>query len=352
MSAHKILAIQFKYLGDVVFITPALFALKKQFPEAEIHVLVAREAMPILEHIPWISKVWGFPRTRGKIKFSESWPVVQLLRREKFDRSVDFCGNDRGALLSFLIGAKIRIASFDPSVARLRKAAYTQVVSAKDLPIPWVDRHLSLISKAWNTPIPEGLKTLVEADPRHVEEAKKLLQGHTVLCHVGTSQPKKEWPTQHWFEFFQLATDHQLIFSSGRSEREQKLLTDLQSLAPDIFTLPPISDLALFLAVLKQARVVISGDTAPLHFAAGLDVKTIGLFGTEDSVRYAAPLYSNAEKILGNPCMCTNAFAEFNTCQSRFPCMASITPEQVLKALINSKSDQNTVQCQDFPEHS
>jgi len=352
MSAHKILAIQFKYLGDVVFITPALFALRNQFPEEEIHVLVAQEAMLILEHIPWITKVWGFPRTRGKIKFSESWPVVQLLRREKFDRSVDFCGNDRGALLSFLIGAKTRIASLDPSVARLRKAAYTQVVSAKDLPIPWVDRHLHLISKAWNTPIPECLKTLVVADPKHAEEAKKILQGHKILCHIGTSQPKKEWPTQHWFEFSQLAASHQLMFSSGPGEREQKLLVDLQSLAPDIFTLPPISNLALFLAVLKQAQVVISGDTAPLHLAAGLGVKTIGLFGTEDSVRYAAPLYSDAEKILGKPCMCTNAIAEFNTCQNRFPCMVSITPEQVLEALINSKSDQNTVQCQDSPVHS
>ena len=40
---EKILAIQFQYLGDVIFLLPALKALKLKFPKAELHVLVASE---------------------------------------------------------------------------------------------------------------------------------------------------------------------------------------------------------------------------------------------------------------------------------------------------------------------
>lgn len=80
----KILAIQFKYLGDAVFLVPALRALREHQPECELHVLVAAEAVPVLEHLPWLTKVWPMPRTRGKARIRESWPIIRALRRERF----------------------------------------------------------------------------------------------------------------------------------------------------------------------------------------------------------------------------------------------------------------------------
>ena len=80
----KILAIQFKYLGDAVFITPSLKALHQQYPEAEIHVLVAEEVLPVFRHIPFIKKAWGLPRTRGKAKLTQTLPFLSQLRKEKF----------------------------------------------------------------------------------------------------------------------------------------------------------------------------------------------------------------------------------------------------------------------------
>ena len=108
MSARpeKILAIQFKYLGDAVLLTPALRALRKQFPDAELHLLVPEEVAPVLQHLPWLNRVWPMPRRRGSASLRQTWPVVRALRRERFDRSVDFAGNDRGAILSLLIGKK------------------------------------------------------------------------------------------------------------------------------------------------------------------------------------------------------------------------------------------------------
>ena len=56
-------------------------------------------------------------------------------------------------------------------------------------------------------------------------------------------------------------------------------MDELKKLAPAAPVLPPVPELALFLALLKRAGVFISGDTGPLHFAAGLGVPTIALFG-------------------------------------------------------------------------
>ena len=74
---EKILAIQFKYLGDAVFLTPALRALRESQPGGELHVLVAAEITPLFAHLPWLTKVWSLPRTRGRARLRDSWPVIR-----------------------------------------------------------------------------------------------------------------------------------------------------------------------------------------------------------------------------------------------------------------------------------
>ena len=125
----KILAIQFKYFGDAVILTPALKALKTQMPHAELHVLVAAEVAPLLVNLPWITKVWAMPRSRGKAKLSQAFPIIKAMRKEKFDQSIDFGGNDRGALLSFLSGAPTRLGAIEKDQPKLmQRICYTQII--------------------------------------------------------------------------------------------------------------------------------------------------------------------------------------------------------------------------------
>ena len=339
MSAgpEKILAVQFKYLGDAVFLTPALRALRGCRPDGEIHVLVAAEVAPLLEHLPWIKKVWALPRTRGRPRLRESWPIILGLRREKFHRAVDFGGNDRGAILSFLSGAKRRLGPVDKEPRLIKKICYTETFPNEQLPDSWVQRHLKLLS-AWQILPPKSAHLEIAANPNLADEAAKLLPGKRVLCHIATSQPKKEWPLQHWAEFHRLATvaGFAPVFSSGTNERERALLTDLKKLEPGILTLPPVPDLGLFLAVLSRASAVISGDTGPLHFAAGLGVPIIGLFATGDSLRRAAPIYRPGQILSAAACACDLRLKNFAVGEGVNPCMGTILPEQVLASLRNA----------------
>jgi ADP-heptose:LPS heptosyltransferase len=102
---------------------------------------------------------------------------------------------------------------------------------------------------------------------------------------------------------------------------------------PEVVVLPPTPNLRLFLAILKRARLLIAGDTGPLHFAAALGVPVIGLFAIGDSLLHTAPIYQKEHLIVGGSCICDTKFLNSSICHEAHPCMASIQPYQVLQRL-------------------
>ena len=331
--SEKILALQFKYFGDAVLLTPALRSLREHFPPAEIHLLAPAEIAPLFEHLPWLTRVWAMPRRRGRLSLTQTWPLLRALRREHFDRSVDFASNDRGAILSRLIGAPQRLGWDEPGGFLGRKFCYTLRV-APPAALPHESARLAHLLSGWQVPPPPALAAEIRADPALAAAARGILsREHPVLCHVASSQPKKEWPLPHWAEFQRRATaaGASVVFTTARGQRESALMAELKKLAPDANILPLIAELPLFLAVLARARVFISGDTGPLHFAAGLGVPTISLFGPTSPARWA-PQGERHQILTGGACPCDGHSA---ICTDPQPCLAQISPERVAAALRN-----------------
>ncbi len=331
---EKILALQFKYFGDAVLLTPALRALRGHFPEAELHLLVPEEIAPLFQPLPWLDQVWPMPRRRGSASINETWPVIYALRRERFDRSVDFASNDRGAILSLLIGAKRRLGWAERGGFFGRKFFYTDRVTP-ETNLPHESVRLAQLLSGWQVPAPGSLASEICADVLLAEAAKKILPDErAVIGHVASSQPKKEWPLQHWAKLHQLAAaaGRRLVFTTARGEREAALMAELKKLAPAAVILPPIAELPLFLAVLARAVGFISGDTGPLHFAAGLGVPTISLFGPTPPSRWA-PIGEKHLTLTGGTCGCDG---NSTVCTAARHCLAEISPERVFAALEKS----------------
>ena len=329
---EKILAIQFQYLGDIIFLLPALQALKIKFPKAELHVLVAKEMKDLLNHVNFIDRLWIVSRVRGKINFFTNFPLILSLRRQSFTRSVDFGSNDRGAIYSLLSAAKMRLGMINKPNHILHNLCYNQKIAATNLSKVYIQRNLDLLS-LWN--IDAQCKSIpkIDFDKSHLAEAKKMLKGKYILCHIGTSQPKKEWPIYRWLELNKLfkRAGFKVVYTSGVSLRERSLLDQLKSKDKFIHTLEPTKNLNVFLAVLSLTKVVVSGDTGPLHFATALGATIVGLYAVEGSVVHAAPNYISSQKIIGSKCTCTKSLQHYELCQSSVSCMSSIQPVNVFK---------------------
>jgi ADP-heptose:LPS heptosyltransferase len=331
----KILAINFRYLGDTVVLVPALRAIREHYPGCELHVLVPEESGPLLQHLPWLTRLWLMPRRRGHVQFKKSWPILRALRAERFDRSVDFTGNDRSAIATFFVDARQRLGFAGSGGFLGRYFCYTQ-----RMPFAPRDRHESLrlasLLTAWEIEAPRLLETEIHTDLALDSQAQKILPEPKIICHLSSSQPRKEWPLTHWATLHQMAAavGIELFFSTGVGTREESLLKNFKQLAPTAPILQPIPEFALYLAVLKRARVFVTNDTGPLHFAAGVGTPTLALFGPTSSVRWA-PVGQQHRFLTGSACTCDNV----GICQSVNHCIASITPEKVfveIKKLIHA----------------
>ena len=147
----KILLIQHRAIGDVIMCTPAIRALKREKPEAEITFLVTDYAFDVLRHNPHIDQFLVPPKHISNLRYTK---YLCRVIRYRYDIVIDFQNNPRSALVSFFSGAKTRI-SFD---SKHRNYAYNIRIKQPDIHVYAGIRKLMLLQ-------PLGIEETVDVVP-------------------------------------------------------------------------------------------------------------------------------------------------------------------------------------------
>lgn len=333
----KILAIKFKFLGDVALTVPALRALRQSYPHAELHVLVSQEAVPIIEHIPWIDKIWGYPRKKNQGTKKQALSIIRALQKEKFDLSVDFVGNDRGAWISLAIRAKIRLGPIAPRGFLGRKYCYTLRIPEASEDMHEIDRLLHVLSYI-KVRSPDSLEPELYSNPKLKNFAQKQLPLGAILCHLSTSAQSKEWPIEKWIDFYNLCPELQqkLIFTSGPTDRERTLLENLSKQIPNARIIKEILSLEEYIALIDYADAVVCADTFVAHAAAGLKTPIVVIFGPTLAKQWNPK--GNSIIVTTDWCECRHSIYK---CTNHLHCLSQLCAKRVKNALIQQLERTN-----------
>ena len=115
---NRILLVRLSAIGDVVFASPVIAALRRRYPAARISWLVQPECRELLAHHPDLDRVIVWPRNRWQELWrGRQWPVLwrevrafrRLLRDGDFDLAIDMQGLLKSGFLTWLSGAPERI---------------------------------------------------------------------------------------------------------------------------------------------------------------------------------------------------------------------------------------------------
>src|SRR4029450_6383167 len=105
----KILLVRLRQIGDVVFTTPAIRALRDRFPDAQITYVVEPAAAPVVEANRLLSQIVVAPRVAVLAGLGRDVRLGRLLRDARYDIAIDFHGGPRASLLTWLSRAPVRI---------------------------------------------------------------------------------------------------------------------------------------------------------------------------------------------------------------------------------------------------
>jgi len=336
-------------IGDVVFTTPAVRALRRRFPEAHISYLVEPAAAPIVANNSHISEVIVAPRRAGLGGLAAEARLVRRLRSARYDVAIDFHGGPRASLLTWLSGAPVRVGY---EVAA-RSWMYTQRVGR-----PRELRARHSVMNQWDLltpfgiapPQPEVDSVEMPVDPEttravaeRLERAGLAAGDRLAIIHVSAGNPFRRWPIDSFAAVAAgLATGDSrchVIVTSGPSERDAaaRVIAEARArLGPSerqrVLDFGELS-LTELRAVLDDAAIYIGGDSGPLHVAATSRVPIVGLYGPTLPAR-SAPWRTETQpaeavEVQGLPCRpCDQRRCE----PGDFRCLTRITPEQVLDA--------------------
>src|SRR5215471_4717236 len=218
----KILLLQLKRIGDLILTTPAITALRRNYPDAHITLAVSNECAELLSAIANVDRALIARRNLRDVA------MVSSVAGKKFDYCIDFTRNDRSAFLTLLSGARRRVASYRVrEQSKTRARLYTDLVGVRVRDMHTIDYNLALLeplgvcasSSAPQLELPQAAREKADALRRDWKIARPY-----VILHPSSARSEKLWDAARWAEVidhFSQDNEFELVLTSGPSADEQ-----------------------------------------------------------------------------------------------------------------------------------
>jgi heptosyltransferase-2 len=273
----NILAVRNDRFGEFLLNIPAFRALKEGYPNAKLTLVVNPYVSQLAKLIDFVNEIiiWENKKhsLRQILKFS------QELKAKKFDLCVIFNPSKEFNIISFLSGIPIRIG-YNRKLAFLltRKINDEKHLGHRHE----VDYNLDLLK-------PLGIKTEDKALSLNINAClmNDFYRGlnlenddNLVAIHPFTSDPLKEWPLENFRILSErLAQElNKKIIIIGGNEELTKSKDFFNNLNRRIINLTGKTNLTELAGLLKKCKLLISGDSGPVHLACSVGTPVIAIF--------------------------------------------------------------------------
>jgi len=335
------------WVGDMVMATPAMRAVRRRFPRAEIVAVVRPYVAEILDgldlidrrllHDPKSAKQTKRPRAAN----ASGWRFARRLRKERFDLALLLPNSFRSAFWAWISGARRRVG-FDRYG---RGWMLTDPVTPRppDVPHPVIDEYLHLARYLGC----QDLSRKTELATRKADEERlrsfwrrQSPGGHAeagVVClnPGGAFGSAKHWPVTSFAELaLRLATElkKRVLVLCGPAEcDEAREIVRLAHHRAVVGLADETPSIGLTKAAIRSAELLVTTDSGPRHFAPPFDVPVITLFGPTHAA-WSETFYERSLHL--------QADVECGPCQQRVcplthhRCMRAVTTAWAFKAAV------------------
>lgn len=285
----SVLVINVSRIGDTLLATPALRAIARALPGAELACLAHPKRAEILEHLPFVRRVG---RIDKRVAGWRGW-----LARHRYDLAFVY-GYDR-ALVEYALRVARRVVAFGQGDAALD----ARLAPAVSEPAPF-SRHAVFMRLALLEPLgiaPAGLRLAyaVTAAERAWAEttlsAARLAARPLVGLQVASFPTKafRDWPIECFAELAERLRArwpeaHFLIFGGGEERARTAWLAERLGAAATTFA--GRLSLRETAALMSRTHLYVGVDTGPTHIMGSFDVPLVAMYHCHSPSRLLGPL--------------------------------------------------------------
>jgi ADP-heptose:LPS heptosyltransferase len=306
-GAKKVMVLDLGFLGDTIHLLPALWMVRNAYPKADLHVAVAEHVISFMECVPWVNRVWGYPRFPRHATLRQNLGTVLRLRRERFDVLINLNGSDRSSWLTFFSGARERLGRMPSDGGPpLWRQMFTESVEHPFLPEPiYVQRCHCLEKAGFEFTQPEFH---VDIKPAHLQAAGISAADAGTYFHLSpfTTDDRKELSPKRLAELVHALEDRwpekKLVISAAPTERERgKMDSFLKLLRRKPWRVfAGELNLIQLAAVIQHGAAHLCGDTGTLHIALMVGTPTVSWFRPNPGMQAWIPVGDCYRTLIGS----------------------------------------------------
>ena len=321
---HRFLIVRLGSLGDVVHAIPTAAALRAHFPDARIDWAVDPRYLEVLDLMPGLDGRVGVD-TRSPAAIG----TVRDLRSVRYDAAIDLQGLVKSAVLARAARAD-RTIGFPRAHLRepLARFLYTHTPDVRATHV--VFKNLALLEPLGvRGPRVEFPLEKVPTDAAEQVAASAGAQGYA-LINPGAAWPNKRWPPANFGSLAAALRERFGLLSIVLwGPGEESLATAVVEASQNAAQLAPRTTVTDVFALAREARLMVSGDTGPLHIAGAVGTPTVSLFGPTDAGRNGP--WSPADVALSRYAGCSCHYQR--RCRRRESCIDEIGVGEVVSAV-------------------
>jgi len=282
----NVLIVKLSAMGDVIHALPVSYAIKETFPQAKLTWVVEPPSLELLKMNPCVDRIILFKKKDFRTLtgfMKEFFPFKHELQEQSYDAVLDLQGLFKSAAIAFFAKSNIKLGICN--MREMSDKVSKPVVGANaegHIVERYLDTARAIGCVAGEVVFPIQVPVEQSEKARAIMEHAGIREGNPyVVFVVGANWPNKRWPTEYFAAlgdwFYQLAVVPVLI---GNGDLDAQLAAEIEAK----MEIPPINlvnrtNIPQLAHVLRTARLVIGGDTGPVHMSSALDVRTIMLMG-------------------------------------------------------------------------
>jgi heptosyltransferase I len=292
VKINSICIIRLSALGDVCLFLPALNAIRRSYPNAEITWIIGKTEAKLIEGINGVEPI-VYDKASG---VSGMFRLGKKLKNRRFDYLLMAQEALRASFLSLFIRANLRVG-FDRARSKDFQRLFTNAAIAPNPNCHMIENYLDFARFLGAATSAIEYNLFIPNEARKKAAAIALGRKYCILSPIANAV-RFNW--RNWTgEGYAAAIDYvfekyglETIVTGANDDENQKSVLEIKTLARhtpiDAVGKTSIKEL---LALIESAEFVLAPDSGPGHFAAALNVPAIALLAAADP-RRAAPRQS------------------------------------------------------------